>query len=221
MSEDAARFLSGEAQDQPVAEAQLEHKRALLLLAQGFEDAEAACALDVLGWTRYRPTCATVDVDVAAFGQEVRGAFGTRMLADVLVGEVEPARYDALVIPGGFHNLGFDEAYCDEVHDLVRAFAHAGKSVATMCVGVVPVAEAGVLDGGRAATFALSSRHDNPGRLREFGCDFVGEAVVEWHSIISCSGPAHSEQVMRLLLERLVGAEAAAEVARYRDGRSC
>ena len=219
MSEDSLRYLSGRAQDQPVPVDKLAHKRVLLLLAEGFDDAEAACAVEMLGWTHYRPTCATVDVEVAAFREEALGAFGMRMRANVLVDEVEPASYDALVIPGGFHNLGYDEAYCESVRALVRAFVSGCKPIATMCVGIVPVAEAGVLAGGRAATYALSSRHDNPGRLRELGCEPSDEALVEWNGVISCSGPAYSEQVMALLLERLVGSQAASEVACYRDGR--
>lgn len=211
-------LLSGAYDNQPVDANTLPNKRVLLFLTSGFEDAEAACALDVLGWTRYRPSVATVDVTVAAFREEVRGAFGTTMKADVLIGQVDATRFDALVVPGGFHNLGFDEAYDERLRELARAFRSLGRPIATMCVGIVPVAEAGVLEDGVATTYPFSSRRDNQGRLRELGCVVSEDPVVDWNGIISCSGPAFSEQVMRLLLERLVGSEAAAEVERYRRG---
>ena len=277
----AATLLSGRASDQPVAADELEAKRVLLLLAQGFEDAEAAAVLDVLGWTKYRPSVATVDVDVAGVRPHVAGAFGLAFdvavdvrgcggddgvpedlgtlradaadaagaaadgaagagLApadaiadgvaaadvaaagapedsDTLLADAIACDYDALVIPGGFHNLGFDEAYGSDFRALARAFSQAGKPIATMCVGVLPVAEAGVLRGGRATTYTMSSRHDNAGRLRELGCEFVDEPVVESRGVISCAGPAYSEQVAALLLERVAGPEAAAEVMRYRS----
>ena len=211
-------YLSGRRQDQPADERTLPAKRVLMFLANGFVDSEAASALDVCGWTHYRPTHATVSVETCGLHDVVTGAFGLRAQIDVPIGSVDCTRYDALVIPGGFHNLGYDEAYDARVHALVRAMREAGKPIATMCVGILPVAEAGVLAGGIASTFALSSRHDNPGRLRELGCTVSDEAVVDWNGIISCSGPAYSEQVMMLLLRRLIGDEAAAEVERYRRG---
>ena len=129
-------------------------------------------------------------------------------------------RYDGLVVPGGFHNLGYDEIYDERVHELARRLRMLECPIATMCVGILPIAEAGLLKGGHATTYSFSSRHDNRGRLAEFGCKPLDEPVVDWNGIISCSGPAYSEQVMHLFLEKLVGPSAASEVARYRRGVS-
>ena len=211
-------LLSGSVADWPKTVDELKMKRVLVFLAEGFEDAEAACMVDVLGWSRYRPSIATVSVEFTGLHDEVRGAFGTRFKTDAPIEEIDPHRYDAFVIPGGFHNLGFDEAYDERVRNLARAFRERGCTIATMCVGVLPVAEAGLLEGGRAATYALSSRHDNAGKLREYGCKVAPDAVVEWDGIISCSGPAYSEDVAYLLLEKLVGRAAADEVRFYRAG---
>ena len=189
-----------------------------MFLAEGFEDAEAVCAIDVLGWTHYRPTVATVTLDITGLREIIHGAFGTAIPANVAIDKVNPDCYDALIVPGGFHNRGFDEAYDERLRSLARAFHEDDKPIATMCVGVLPVAEAGVLEGGEAATYALSSRHDNPGRLRELDCAPSAEPVVEHDGIISCTGPAFSGDVMQRLLALLVGPEAAAEVARYRRG---
>ena len=211
-------YLSGRESDQPARASELEELRALLVLAQGFEDAEAVCALDMLGWTKYRPSVATVSVEIAGLRERVTGAFGTSFVVDALIDDVEPARYDGLVIPGGFHNLGYDEIYDERARDLARRMRRRGCPIATMCVGILPVAEAGLLNGGRATTYSFSSRHDNRGRLAELGCTPVDEPVVDCNGIISCSGPAYSEQVMQLFLEKLVGPDAAAEVAHYRRG---
>lgn len=230
-------YLSGTQQDQPAEARELPHKHVLMFLAEGFEDVEAASVLDICGWTRYRPAFATVDVTICALHPQVNGAFGLQFAADVVFDQVNSSDtrkdlypdlcsrlcsdYDALVIPGGFHNLGFDEAYDERLRQLARAMHEAGKPLATMCVGILPVAEAGLLAGGTATTYALSSRHDNLGRLRELGCQVVEDPVVEWNGIISCSGPAYSDQVVYTLLRTLIGAEAAAEVERYRNGRRC
>lgn len=211
-------YLSGTVDDQPVSQSELTSKWVLVFLAEGFEDAEAACAFDVLGYTHYRPSIASVTVEITGLHERVHGAFGSSYDVDVPIDAVDARRYDALVVPGGFHNLGFDEAYDERLRQIVRALRSRGCPVATMCVGVLPVAEAGVLSQGRATTYALSSRHDNQARLRELGCSVVDEPFVEWDGILSCSGPAYSEQVMARLLELLVGPKAASEVARFRQG---
>lgn len=219
MADEKVSFLSGFESDQPVAVDALQSKRVLVFLAEGFEDAEAAVLVDVLGWTHYRPTIARIDVEIAALHKVVHGAFGSCYEADVLVADADIGRYDALVIPGGFHNRGFDEAYCEEVRNLVRVAYDRGIPIATMCVGVLPVAESGVLEGRVATTYALSSRHDNEGRLREMGCTVASGTLVVDGGVISCSGPAQAEGVAFELLRQLAGSQAVEEVARYRRGK--
>ena len=216
----SAPYLSGTEDDQPVQAADLEQRRVLVFVPEGFVDSEVACVLDVLGWTRYRPSVATIAVETVGMRREVHGAFGMRVLVDSLIDEADPSRFDALVVSGGFHNLGFDEAYDPRLEKLAQAFRERGCPIATMCVGVLPVADAGLLAGGRATTYALSSRHDNRGRLRERGCEALDEPVVEWDGILSCAGPAYGEQVAYRLLEMLAGPQALAEVRRYRNGVS-
>ena len=211
------KYLSGDKNTQLATDEELKHKSVLLLLAQGFEDVEAVTTLDILGWTAYRPSIATVKVTKCGFHDEVTSGFGMTLKTDLNINEVSPDDYDALVIPGGFHNLGYDEVYDDEVKELVEAFHAQDKPIATMCVGILPIAETGLLAGGEAATYAFSSKHDNYGKLRKHDCSPV-DGVADWKEIISCSGPAYSEQVIMMLLEYIVGKEAAAEVSRYRRG---
>ena len=76
------RLLSGIEEDQPAPMGALAEKRVLVLLFEGYEDAEAVCLLDVLGWTKYRPSIATVNTEVAGFHDVVHGAFGSCICAD-------------------------------------------------------------------------------------------------------------------------------------------
>lgn len=211
-------LLSGTAADQPVEAAALPRYRVLLLLPAGFEDAEVAAVLDIFGWTAYRPSVATVEVVKTGLNPVVSGAFGLRFDVDVPFDQVNMDDYHALVIPGGFHNLGFDEMYSEPVYELIRQARTRDLPIGTMCVGVLPVACAGALEGGRATTYELSRRHDNAGVLRENGCEHTSRAVEEWNGIISCAGPAESETVAMRLLELVAGSAAAEEVARFRQG---
>ena len=219
VSKGKPEYLSGTVADQPTPADMLDEKRVLMFLAEGFDDAEAAVMADVLGWTRYRPTMVRVDVEIAALHEIVHGAFGSCYKADVLAAAADMRLYDALVVPGGFHNLGYEEAYCSDVRRLAREAHERGLPIATMCVGVLPVAEAGVLDGRFATTFALSSRHDNEERLRDLGCSVAAGQLVVDGGVISCSGPAQAESVAYELLRQLAGSRAADEIANYRRGK--
>lgn len=211
-------YLSGDRAAQPTSRENLTRKNVLLLLARGFEDAEAVAAIDVFGWTEYRPSIATVGVTTCGLHETVTGGFGITIKPELLLGEVDAGHFDALVIPGGFHNRGYGEVYCEEVYALIRKFRSVDKPVATMCVGILPVAEAGALQGGKATTYAFSSRHDNYGVLEQNGCEGIYKGVVDWNGVISCSGPEFSDQVLVKLLEKIVGKAAAAEVSHYRRG---
>lgn len=187
----------------------------LLFLAEGFEDLEAAAVLDVCGWTQYREHIPTVRVTSTGFHQEVHGRFGLVIKPDVLLPQVEPAAYCALALPGGFHSAGFDEVYDQRLYRLIRRIHAQGGTIASFCVGVLPVAEAGLLKGKRATSYPHSRHHDNLGRLRRLGAIVVEDPVVLDERIISCAGPAQSIDVALLLLESIIGLDCGREVRRY------
>lgn len=193
----------------------MEDLKVLLFLARGFEDLEAATILSVCGWTEYREDTPTVEVVTTGFHPVIEGRFGLRIERDAAMDSVDAGDYAALALPGGFHSHGFDEAYDSRVHELARSIHGSGGVVATMCVGVLPVAEAGLLRGGTATTYPHSRYHDNPGRLRELGCRPTPGPVEVWNRIISCAGPAESLEVAYRLLESLIGPEAVAQVQHY------
>jgi protease I len=71
---------------------------------------------------------------------------GDKFQPDLAVGDASAADYDALVLPGGLGNpdvLRIDESSVA----FVRAFADAGKPIASICHGPWTLVEAGVVDG--------------------------------------------------------------------------
>lgn len=191
--------------------------KVLLFLGEGFEDLEAVAVLAVCGWTEYREYLPTVRVVTTGLREEVRGRFGLRIRPDLPLEAVMPQDYAALAVPGGFHSRGYDEAYDDRLYAVARAIHAQGGTIATMCVGSLPIAEAGLLRGRTATTYQLS-RRDNVARLRELGGIPTANPVEVCDRIISCAGPAQAIEVAFRLLESLVGPDAAAEVRRHLDG---
>ncbi|MFZ0929521.1 MAG: DJ-1/PfpI family protein [Syntrophobacteraceae bacterium] len=187
----------------------------LLFLAQGFEDLEAVTVLDVFGWTQYREEISKASVTTAAFHEIVKGRFGMEVRPDILYPRIDPGKYHALVLPGGFHSHGYDEAYDPRIHRLAREIHAHGGYIATMCVGILPIADAGLLQGKKATTYPYSRNHDNLGRLKASGARSVDDPVVIDDRIISCSGPGTSFEVVFLLMDLLMGSETVRNVRRY------
>ncbi len=193
---------------------QSQNHEILLFLAEGFEDLEAVAILDVCGWTEYRDHIPRVRVVTTGFHREIHGRFGLVIRPDLPFANVKVANYAAFALPGGFRDHGFNEVYDPRIYELARAVHTQGGTIATMCVGILPIAEAGMLKGKRATSYPLS-RHDNLARLHELGAIVVNEPIVVDDRIISCAGPAQALDVALLLLESVAGHEAQAEVRRY------
>jgi len=187
----------------------------LLFLCQGFEDLEAVAILDVFRWTNYHENLKTATVTTAGFHDIVTSGCGLPLHPDILYPDLDPNRYQALVLPGGFHNQGFEEAYDPRIHRLARRIHQNGGTIATMCVGILPVADAGLLKGVAATTYPYSRYHDNIGRLKAGGARVVAQPVVMDNRIISCRGPGSCLAVAFLLMESLLGPETTRQVKHF------
>ena len=97
---------------------------------------------------------------------------GRQFDPDGIVAVVDPADYDALVLPGGVANPDQLRTQPDAV-DFVRAFFDAGKPVAAICHAPWTLIEAEVVR-GRTVTSWPSLQTD----LRNAGASWVDEEVV-------------------------------------------
>lgn len=187
----------------------------LLFLAQGFEDLEAVAIIDVFAWTHYRENIQKATVTSAGFHETVTSRCGLLIRPDLQYTEIIPKDYHAFVLPGGFHSQGFDEAYNSKIHQLAREIHLNGGYIAAMCVGILPIADAGLLKGKKATTYPYSRNHDNVSRLKKGGAIATKKHVVIDDRIISCDGPGSSLDVAFLLMECLMGAKTTQEVRRF------
>ena len=181
-------------------------KRVLLLLAQGVEWLEAAAFADVLGWA---DALGDVSIDVVCAGlhPRLRCTFGCDVVPDVLVDQIDVADFDALAIPGGFEPAGFyEDAYAPAFLDVIRAFDRAHKPIAAICVGALPVAKSGVLDGRQATTYKLLDGKRRK-QLAQLGARVVDAPVVQDGNVITSTGPGTATDVAFRLLEALTSIE--------------
>lgn len=178
----------------------------LLFLAKGFETMEASVFIDVMGWARNDYNY-NVDVVTCGFQKTVTSAFNVPVTVDVLLKDISVKEYDALAIPGGFEEFGFyEEAFSEELSDVINKFNRQHKPIATVCVGALALAHSGILTGKKATTY-----HLNDGRrqkqLAEYGVEVVNEPVVKTDNVITSYCPQTAPEVAFVLLENLIGSE--------------
>jgi protease I len=106
--------------------------------------------------------------------------------------DVDPAEYDALVVPGG-RAPEYLRTY-DEVLDVVRHFFEADKPVAALCHGPQILAAAGVLDG-----YEMTSYPAVRAECETAGCSWVDEVTTDGNLVTGQAWPDHDEWLAAFL----------------------
>jgi Putative intracellular protease/amidase len=184
----------------------MKEKRVLLLLANGFEAYEASVFTDVLGWNRLEGDGSTA-VTTCGLRKELKCTWNFTVTPEMLLREVDVRMFDAVAIPGGFESAGFyADAFSAEFLAAIREFDRAGKIIAAICVGALPVAKSGALAGRKGTTYQLDNGH-RLNQLAACGVEAVRQPLVIDNNIITSAGPATALAVAFTLLERLTSPE--------------
>ncbi len=141
--------------------------------------------------------------EVLAAGPEAakiyRGKHGYPCVADVAIADVNSAEFDALLIPGGFapDKLRREQ----KVIALTRAFDQQGKPIAFICHGGWICISADILR-GRSATSTVGIKDD----MRNAGAEWIDQALVIDHNLISSRTPKDLHVFAKALVDRLKAA---------------
>ena len=179
-------------------------KKAIVFLAEGFEEVEALTVVDVLRRGGVEVTTMSVTED-----PYVDGAHGIEVLADA-DNEYDFSDADMLVLPGGMpgaSNLRASALVCNGVKD----FAEAGKWVGAICAAPYVLGELGVLEGKKATCY--------PGFEQKLaGADYTAQRVECDGNIVTGNGPSSALPFALTLLSVLTDEQNAKQVA---DGMLC
>ncbi|HBP62738.1 MAG TPA: DJ-1 family protein [Desulfosporosinus sp.] len=177
-------------------------KKALLLLANGFETYEASVFIDVLGWNLAAGDVKT-EVITCGINKEIVSAFNLRVITDLTIDEVNVDDFDALAIPGGFEEYRFyDDAYQEVFLELIREFYNKDKIIASICVAALPLGKSGILEGKKATTYNMNNGI-RQNELKKYGVNVVNEPIVIEQKIITSWNPSTAIDVAFELLELL------------------
>jgi protein deglycase len=144
---------------------------------------------------------------------KLKCTFNFTVIPEIQTSEINIEEYDALAIPGGFEEAGFyEDAYSEEFLHIIREFDRAGKIIASICVGALPVGKSGVLVGRNATTYNLANGKRQK-QLSEFGAKVLAdEPIVVDENIITSYNPSTAFDVAFKLLELLTSEENCANV---------
>jgi len=176
-------------------------KEVFIYFAEGFEEVEAITPVDVLR----RAGCEVTTVSVTG-KKEVTSTRGVSVLADALFEDVDYAKADLILLPGG--QPGSDNLNKHEgLKKQIRAFHSQGRMIAAICAAPLVLGSAGVLKGKRATCY--------PGCEDLLtGATCTGNAVEIDGNIITGKGPGLAMKFSLTLVEQLIGKAKADELRR-------
>jgi protease I len=122
--------------------------RAVILTADKFEDME-------LFFPYFRLLEAGVEVDIAApQAGVIHGEHGYSVKVTTTIAEVDPEKYDLLVVPGGFPDgAPATVRKVKKAQEIARSFFAKNKPVASICHGPWLLVSAGLVKGRRLTSY--------------------------------------------------------------------
>jgi len=174
-------------------------KKAIIVLANGFEEIEAVTVIDVL-------RRAKIDITVAGLGDaKIKGSRGITVIADKKLDETGSG-FDACIFPGGMPGAT-NLAASGKVKDLIQKMNSQGKFIAAICASpAILLAPTGILKNKSATCY--------PGMQDGFEKDtkYKEDSVVVDGNLITSRGPATALEFSLAIVENLVGKETAERV---------
>jgi len=117
------------------------------------------------------------------------GMLGAKTTATLSFDDIDPKRYEGLVIVGGSGSQ--THLWDDEMLiPIVKMFHQSGKVVAAICLATVVLARAGILKGKKA------THYESPASFREMkigGAVIINSPVVKDARVITANGPSASK----------------------------
>lgn len=177
----------------------IKQARILIMATDGFEQSE-------LMVPRQKLSEAGAKVEVAAPKSRmkpdtIRGwdekDWGEDVPVDKNIEDIDPANYDALVLPGG--QINPDKLRVEQkAIEIIRAFYSSGKTVAAICHAPWLLVEARVIEGKKCTSY-----HSIKTDVINAGGDWRDETVVNDQGLITSRNPGDLEAFVAKIIEEM------------------
>ena len=167
-------------------------KKVIMLVSQnGFRDEELFVPRQILEKNG-------IEVKVSSTTlREVSGVAGGKVKPDILLSDVNPDDFDAVILVGG----GASSQYWDDpvAHKLVREIDNKKRIVAAICIAPVTLARAGILKNKQATVW-----NSEAVEIQKEGADYIAKPVVKDGNIITASGPSAASEFGEEIVKALI-----------------
>lgn len=174
--------------------------RAAVFFGTGYEEIEALTVVDILRRAGVETTMVSVTDE-----KSVAGSHNIKVEMDALIGEIDFAQIDVIVLPGGMPGTKKLEA-CESLMTQVDAFVSQNKIVAAICAAPSILGHRGILRGKKACSYPSFESHLE-------GAQVQSEPAVTDGNIITGRGMGAAIPFGLAILEKLQGKEAARKMA--------
>ncbi|MDO4711073.1 MAG: DJ-1/PfpI family protein [Peptostreptococcaceae bacterium] len=169
-------------------------KKALIFMANGFEEIEALTVYDILTRAEVHADLCSIEKD-----KKVRGAHGMDAEASIHIDEVKDLeQYDMLITPGGLPgstNLRDDDRV---IEAFKKFYDRSDKYLANICASGIVLDRAGIAQQIKGTCY--------PGFKSEIAYkEYVDEMVVMDKNVVTSQGPATAIYFALKLVELLKG----------------
>lgn len=174
-----------------------------VFLADGFEEVEALAVVDLCRRAGLNTPMISIMGD-----KEVTGSHGIKVLADMLLEELDFDGVDMLMLPGGLKGTQRLEN-CSLLTEKIKEFDADGKLISAICAAPTVFAHLGLLKDRESCCYPSMEEHLVKGEA------VVSQEAVEVSDHITTSrGMGTAMELGLAIVERFQGREAANELAR-------
>jgi protease I len=167
-------------------------KKVVMIIApQNFRDEELVEPQDVLTEQGAEVKTASSSLPVS------KGMLGVQVKPDMLIGDIKPADWDAIILVGGSGASAYWED--STVHSLLREAVKKDKIVGAICIAPVTLANAGILSGKKATVYASEE-----GKLKNKGAECTGQSVQRDGKVITANGPKAAREFGNAIAQALM-----------------
>jgi len=138
------------------------------------------------------------EVKVASASLETaKGMLGAEVKPDILVSEIKPEDWDAIILIGG---TGASHYWNDfSVHSMLNEAVKQNRIVGAICIAPVTLANAGILSGKKATVYSSEAQ-----KLADKGAECTGKEVERDVNIITASGPPAARRFGEAIAQALM-----------------
>ncbi|MDD4028952.1 MAG: DJ-1/PfpI family protein [Caldisericia bacterium] len=169
----------------------MEPKKILMIVAsKNFRDEEYQYPRDVFEKAGYKVTVASTTK------KPIAGMLSMKIKADILLEEVDPSSFDAVVFVGG---IGSTEYWNHpKAHEIALEMNQNKKVVAAICLAPLTLGKCGIMKGIKGTIYESAKKE-----FLETGAIYKDQGVVVHDHIITANGPTAAKKFGQAIVQYL------------------